>query len=295
LILATLHWISYRTALEIAIPAAIIAVGLRVIGEPKYLRFASFARELAIILVLYAFWQRLGALSVMHIDGAVRAGNDVWHWERLLHLPNERIVQRDFLPYSWVIQGANAYYATVHVPAMMLFLPWLWYFHREKYSPVRNVVALTTLFCLMIQMIPVAPPRLVPSLHVLDTPALYHQTVYPSFGANGPAQLSAMPSVHVAWALIVGISIVMVANSKWRWFFLAHPIFTVMIVVITGNHYWLDGIVAAGLAGIAFGLDQLVRVLVRRYRRGVPTPTPVELTPSPVSAMAPMSGSGVGD
>jgi PAP2 superfamily len=284
LILATLHWISWHAALEIAVPAAVFGLALRGARDSRLAGFAAFARELALVLVLYAFWQRIGAISVVKLDGAVRAGAKIWHWERVMHLPNERIVQRDVLPYSWLVQSANAYYATVHVPAMMIFLPWLWFFHRTKYSSVRNVVALTTFFCLLIQLIPVAPPRLVPSLHVIDTPALYHQTVYPSFGASGPAQLSAMPSVHVAWALIVGITIVIVAKSRWRWIALAHPILTMLVVVVTGNHYWLDGIVAGVLAGFSLAIDRGTRAALARYRRADVPEARTELAPEPISA-----------
>jgi hypothetical protein len=267
MMLASLHWMSWHTALEIAVPTA--AFGL-VAGHPSDLRLerlAAFARELAIVLVLYALWQRVATISLVQLDGAVSAGQSIWHWERLLHLPNERIVQRAFLPHPWIVQTSNAFYATVHVPSMIVFLPWLWFFHRDRYPSLRNVIALTTLFCLAMQLWPVAPPRLVPSLHVLDTPALYHQTVYPSFGANGPAQLSAMPSVHIAWALIIGIAIVVVAKSRWRWLALAHPVLTMLVVVVTGNHYWLDGIVAAALAGVAFGMDRAGRAALARYRQ----------------------------
>jgi hypothetical protein len=271
-ILASLHWMSSHTALEIAVPTGLFGVVARPPNDQRVVRLAAFARELAIVLVLYALWQRVGTISVVKVDGAVSAGHSIWHWERLLHLPNERIVQRAFLPHPWIVQTLNAFYATVHVPSMIVFLPWLWLFHRERYASVRNVVALTTLFCLAVQLWPVAPPRLVPSLHVFDTPALYHQTVYPSFGANGPAQLSAMPSIHVAWALIIGIAIVVVAKSRWRWLALAHPLLTMLVVVVTGNHYWLDGIVAAPIAAVAFGIDRAGRTLLDRRRTGVEVP-----------------------
>ena len=115
-------------------------------------------------------------------------------------------------------------------------------------TPDSERVALTTLWCLAIQLIPVAPPRLVPALHIEDTPALFGQTVYPSFGKSGPAQLSAMPSVHVAWAVIIGVGIVIASSTRRRWFALAHPVVTMIVVVVTGNHFWADGIVGIAAA-----------------------------------------------
>jgi PAP2 superfamily protein len=149
------------------------------------------------------------------------------------------------------VQLANVYYAVAHVPAMILFLAWLFTFHRPRYPKIRNAMAITTGVCLLIQLIPVAPPRLVPGLGVIDTPLLYHQSVYGEIGTGIAAQLSAMPSVHVAWALLVGIGAVMVSSSRARWLVLAHPVLTVFVVLATGNHYWLDGIVAAAILAAA--------------------------------------------
>ncbi len=219
------------------------------------------------MLALYAMWRVVGTISVLKVNGAIRAGQWIWDIERVLHLPNEHGLQHLFLKSSPLIQACNVFYATVHIPSMGVFLVWLWFRHREHYPPVRNVVALTTLWCLAIQLIPVAPPRLVPALHIADTPAMFGQTVYPAFGKSGPAQLSAMPSVHVAWAAIIGVSIIVVSASRWRWIALAHPFVTMIVVVVTGNHYWLDGVVGVVVAALAVVFERRVRAAVpRRWR-----------------------------
>jgi membrane-associated phospholipid phosphatase len=90
--------------------------------------------------------------------------------------------------------------------------------------------------------------------------------VYPAFGANGPAQLSAMPSVHVAWAVLIGVAIVLVSTSKWRYVFLAHPVITIVVVVVTGNHFWLDGVVGVAVLALAVWFETFRRNLVARRR-----------------------------
>jgi PAP2 superfamily len=258
-----LTWVPWDVALEAGAVVGTAGVAARSSTRRWLLRIGAFAREFAIVLALYAMWRIVGTISVMKVNGAIHAGERIWDVERVMHLPNERGLQHLFLKSDALIQACNAYYASVHIPSMLIFLPWLWFRYRAVFPPVRNVIALTTLWCLAIQLIPVAPPRLVPSLHVLDTPAMYGQTVYPSFGKNGPAQLSAMPSVHVAWAVIIGVVIVMVSTSKWRWIALAHPVVTTVVVVVTGNHYWLDGGVAVLVLALA--------VLFERWARGVAT------------------------
>ena len=104
-----------------------------------------------------------------------------------------------------------------------------------------------------------------------DTPALFGQTVYPAFGKSGPAQLSAMPSVHVAWAAIIGVTIVVASTRRWRWIALAHPVVTMIVVVVTGNHYWLDGVVGVMVAALAFVFERRVRRAITRRRRPVPS------------------------
>jgi MFS superfamily sulfate permease-like transporter len=69
-----------------------------------------------------------------------------------------------------------------------------------------------------------------------------------------------VPSVHVGWALIVAIAVITVSGSRWRWLAAAYPVLTLLVVVVTANHFWLDGI-AAGL------LVALVLVLQRTARR----------------------------
>jgi hypothetical protein len=269
----SLGWMPWNIAVEAGATVGTVGVVARASRRQWLTRIAPFTIELGIVLVLYALWRVVGTISVVKVDHAIAAGRHISDFERTLHLPSERGLQHIFRKSSALIQACNVFYATVHIPSMGIFLVWLWFRRRALYPTVRNVVALTTLWCLAIQLIPVAPPRLVPDLHIADTPALYGQTVYPAFGKSGPAQLSAMPSVHVAWATIIGVTIVVAWKSRWRWIGLLHPIVTMIVVVVTGNHFWLDGIVGALVAGLALLFDLRVRAFVNR-RRMVPDPLP---------------------
>jgi hypothetical protein len=80
---------------------------------------------------------------------------------------------------------------------------------------------------------------------IVDTGKLYGQSVYS--GGLAVDQLSAMPSVHVAWAVLVGYHAWRIGGSRWRWLGPAHAVITIFVVVVTGNHWWLDGIVAVAI------------------------------------------------
>jgi hypothetical protein len=262
----SLGWVPWNVAVEASAVVGTAGVAARASRRRAIARFGPFATELAIVLVLYALWRLVGTISVLKVNHAIAAGQHIWDFERALHLPSEHGLQHLFLKSDTLIQACNVFYATVHIPSMGIFLVWLYFRHRDYYPSIRNVVALTTLWCLAIQLIPVAPPRLVPALHIADTPALFGQTVYPAFGKSGPAQLSAMPSVHVAWAAIIGVSIVVASTRRWRWVALAHPVVTMTVVVVTGNHYWLDGVVGVLVAALARLFEQRVRALITRRR-----------------------------
>jgi hypothetical protein len=71
-----------------------------------------------------------------------------------------------------------------------------------------------------------------------------------------------MPSLHVGWAFMVAVILIRATRSRWRWLWIAHPVLTFAVVVVTANHYWLDGLVA-----IALALPLLLIFDVRRVRR----------------------------
>lgn len=213
-------------------------------GWPR--AFGAVVQEASIVAALYTLWRLAGRLSVVHVEGAIARGEWWWDVERFFFVPDEGVWQRAIEPYSWFVQASNLYYGGAHVPAMGIFLVWLFFRHRDRYRPWRNAVAWLTLLSLVIQLLPVAPPRLVPGLGVVDTPALYGQSVYSSFDGSA-GQLQAMPSIHVAWAVLIGLAVWQVSSSRWRWLGWAHAAATSYVVVVTGNHYWADGIVAAFL------------------------------------------------
>jgi membrane-associated phospholipid phosphatase len=60
-----------------------------------------------------------------------------------------------------------------------------------------------------------------------------------------------MPSVHVAWAAAVALVVVVVARTRWRWLAVGYPLVTMWVVIVTGNHFTIDGIAAIGILAAA--------------------------------------------
>lgn len=231
-------------------------------------RVQPFVREASLIIGLYGLWQLAGDLSGSGTYAAVGRGKWIWDTERTLHLPSERTVQDWILPHPLVVQAANLYYDTMHFSVMIVFLVWLFARHQDAYARWRTSLALLTASCLLIQFIPVAPPRMVPGLGMQDTAVQYGQSVYGAVGGFDADQLSAMPSVHVGWAVLVAICAYKVSSSRWRYLGVAHAAATVFVVVATGNHFWGDGIVAVALLAAALGAQAGTRAIRRRKVTG---------------------------
>jgi PAP2 superfamily len=235
---------------------------------------AAFARETGTVLALFALWQLAGSHPALGPGGAIARARWLWHAERVLHMPSEAVVQRAFLPHPLLVQAFNLYYAGLHFAVLIALLVWLFVRYRASYLRVRTTVVLFTGFSLLVQLIPVAPPRMLPGIGMVDTAVRYGQSVYGSDAGFNPDQLSAMPSVHIGWALLVAVVIVAVSRSRWRWLALGYPVLTTLAVVVTANHFWLDGVAAAILLALALLTQRAAYALRRRLERRSAAPRP---------------------
>jgi PAP2 superfamily len=291
-------WLEWKPAVAMAAGSLVVGLAWWRAARSWQRAVATFARELALVLSLYTIWILAGRLSEIRVDEGLANGRWVYHAQQWLHLPSETHLQNWLIDHEWVARFTNGYYAIVHAPAMMITLLWLFLTHRERYSHWRTVLAITTFACLAIQFVPVAPPRMYPQFGFLDVARLFDQSVYGPIGQGISDQLSAMPSVHVAWALWVAVVVIVAARSRWRWLVVGHPIATVFAVVATSNHWWADGIVAAVLLALAVALDSGVRRLLAesRGRReaqlvGASIPDGTKEGPAPARPMSTSSGS----
>ncbi len=258
--------------------------------RPRLVNASGFAREAGVVLALFGLWQLAGSFALMGPDGALDRGQGIWHAERALHMPSETVVQRAFLAHPLIVQALNLYYAGLHFAVVIACLIWVYVWHRRQYPQVRTTLVLFTAGALLVQLVPVAPPRMLPGDGMVDTAVRYGQSVYGSVAGFNADQLSAMPSVHVGWALLTALVIVEVSRSRWRWLALAYPVITMLAVVVTANHYWMDGIAAAALLALALVVQRAGRAGRGAWRARQAAAGPVS-TREP--AWPPVTGPGV--
>jgi membrane-associated phospholipid phosphatase len=135
-----------------------------------------------------------------------------------------------------------------------LTLLWVYLRRNESFTRIRNWILIANVIGLIgYVVVPTAPPRMFPTFGFPDALAefggLNHGSSFVELAANPYA---AMPSLHSADALIVGISLGLVCRHWWsKTIWLLWPAWVWFSVMATGNHFWLDilaGIVVALLA-----------------------------------------------
>ena len=139
---------------------------------------------------------------------------------------------------------------------------------RQPYLTTRDAILASGAFALVsYALFPVAPPRLLPESGIIDTlqalDNLSYQAQSTEFFVNPYA---AMPSLHVGWAFLVAIGVMLAfpGNRLVRVFAVLHPLTQWSSTIVTGNHYFLDGV--GGLLAAALGLA----VALFMQRRGYP-------------------------
>jgi hypothetical protein len=155
------------------------------------------------------------------------------------------------IDWSIVTKVVDALYGQGHVFFTLGFAIWVFLRRRALFSFLRNIFLLTNTFAVLLyESFPLAPPRLASGLRYDGHPYHFLDAVFG--GANGLKigfnQYAAMPSVHVAWALIVGLTMAWVTKPVLlRLLALCYPVIMIMVVIITGNHYILDALGAVGV------------------------------------------------
>lgn len=213
------------------------------------------------------------------------------------------------LPLDGLIRVWNVYYGVLHFVVALLALVLLFRKAPERYRVWRNTLAFTTLLALIgFATFSLMPPRLLddPGLYggcqvyedtphedleargieageapcdefgFVDTVAVYGG--WASFGSEEMAavsnQYAAMPSMHIGWSTWAALVLAPLMRRRWlRWLAVSYPLLTLFCIMVTGNHYWIDGL--GGLACLGVGY-LIARVATQWWeaRRGAVAPHP---------------------
>lgn len=218
--------------------------------------------EATVFGLAFPVYYLVRGLTEGRAEEAVRRSEQLMRLEKQLYLFWEPDLQQLVLPYRPLVEALNAVYLWGHLPVIVALAVGLYFWRRDVYLLMRNAFLISGGIGLVIfATLPVAPPRLTPGSGLVDTV----QWASSSAGVIQPAafvnQYASVPSLHFGWNLLVGVALgLAVRHPLSRILAAAMPLAMLSAVVLTGNHYLLDGL--AGLAVVALGL--LLAVALRR-------------------------------
>ncbi len=233
-------------------------------------------KELLFVAGFYGIYtfirDEFGSASVGSVH-ALHNATRVIHLEERLGIFHEQAIQHWFLQWPNLIRAFNLYYGSLHfvVPVavlLVLFRRW-----PRDYRLWRNTLAATTALALIgFSLFPLMPPRLLcdcaygagAGVHYgfVDTLARFGGSWSFDSGAMKDVsnQYAAMPSLHVAWALWSAAVLVPRLRHTWAKALAAlYPVVTLLAVVVTANHYFLDAVGGALTLLAGYGIARAMR------------------------------------
>jgi membrane-associated phospholipid phosphatase len=233
------------------------------VAARAYQRVHSVSVEVLVVLLGVVTYFGIRGMTSTNVERAVDHAHDIVALQSRLWLDHEQWLQDLVVPSDAMSTFFNWIYIWGHWPVIAVTLLWLALRHRIAYLRLRNAMMISGgLGLLVYTTYPVAPPRLA-ELGLVDTVTERSQSyrvLQPPAFVN---QYAAMPSLHVGWNLLVGITIVSVASTVWlRMVGRLMPVLMALATVATANHYLLDVLAGAALALV--GLAAAVWIERRR-------------------------------
>ena len=238
----------------------VVAAGRRVLPRG----YADFARQLAIWLGFYFGYLAVRGMVDRNPAKAFVHGLDVIGFEqRTFHHLYEQTAQR-IADSSHVLLTASAWtYWNSEFTVIGLTLLFVYLRRHERFVQFRNTILLANILGLVgYVLFPTAPPWMFWSYGFVD--GVNHSSGLGTF-AN---QFAAMPSLHAADALIVGVMMFEVCRHWWtKAIWAAWPAWVWFCVMATANHYLLDVLAGIAVALIALKLVAWLSARLGMYRK----------------------------
>ncbi|MEU6401658.1 phosphatase PAP2 family protein [Streptomyces sp. NPDC046985] len=201
-----------------------------------------------ILLIAVSYWTYSLIRNAVPEQKAQALANAaaVWRFEHRLGIAVEHSINHAADSVAWLIVGMNYYYATLHFVVTVGVLVWLYRSHPGRYAAARLALFATTGVALLgYYLYPLAPPRLMTGGGFVDTVQAHHTWGSMASGdlKHMSNQYAAMPSMHIGWSLWCGVTIFALTTVPWvRVLAFLYPAATLLVIVATANHFWLDAV-----------------------------------------------------
>lgn len=218
-----------------------------------------FLPEVLVVGLGYFIYSQVRGLAAERTNDAFDTALWIVDLERNLGLFEELALQRLVLGSGWLIEPFNIVYFYGLFPMIIPTAIWLFLKHYPTYVLLRNAFLISGAIAVCFYLLtPTMPPRLLPGFGFVDT-ALNHPLVPTYSSIPGVNHYAALPSMHVGWNFLVTMGLVGTLTRGWlRVLVLAIPLTMFFSTVVTGNHYFFDGLAGMAVASMAIGIALLL-------------------------------------
>lgn len=213
-------------------------------------------REILVLLGALALCPLAALLIGDDAAAPLARGQALVDAERALGIHVEPAIHAWARERDWLLTASSLFYVGVHVPVAGWALVWTWYLRRDRFRLVRDLFLVTQgLLVALYVLVPTAPPRLLPGAGFTDTLSGLWGREMADSAHMLQSPYAAMPSGHVAFALVVGATFARLGDQAWlRVFGWVYPALVVAVTVVTANHLLLDAAGAVVVVACAWWL-----------------------------------------
>jgi hypothetical protein len=212
-------------------------------------------RQMALFGGAYCAYRVVQGLVGSDGTAAFQHAREVIQLERTLHVFVEPSIQAWASSSHVVMAAASWLYLNAQFSVTVGGLAYLYMRHNRSFYFVRNMLLIAMAIALVCYAVfPTAPPRFLPEWGFVDSVSdmtgvqVSHSSVFE--GLVNP--YAAMPSMHVAFALIIGWPIARLVRSRIvRVLWLSYPLVIAFVIIATANHFVIDAVLGAVTAVIS--------------------------------------------
>jgi hypothetical protein len=220
---------------------------------------------------------------------AFENGRTIIDLQRQVGLFIEPKIQAFFGPTGAVADASSWVYLNAQITVTLAALVFIYMRRNGSFYFVRNMFMIAWGIALLGYVLyPTAPPRFFPEWGIVDSVADFTGIADTTSGTAGALYnpYAAVPSMHVAFALMIGVPLSILARrAAVRWFWRLYPVLVTFVIVVTGNHFLTDALLGALTAGAAsVGAVWLARLRPLWAFEGVPAPRARDPQPEPARA-----------
>jgi PAP2 superfamily len=216
--------------------------------------WSDLLRQIGLFCGAYWLYRIVRGMTDGRVPEAFEHARVVIGLERGLGLFVEPAVQAWAEGTGWLIDVASWMYVNSHFAITTVTLAFIYLRRNRSFYFIRNMFMVAMGIALVLYAIfPTAPPRYMPEWGFTDSVAHFTGLTDSDSSANALYNpFAAVPSMHVAFALMLGIPMASLTRRVWaKALWRAYPLVVTFVVVATANHWWFDAFTGALTAAAA--------------------------------------------